>query len=104
MNESSHGVRRDQSEGPHDQENYKNSPKHVQLLSREPTLPAFSAIDFSMPAVTSQSLTLDHLQVISDSFDAFYLRRDRTSARLLVGGLDFAGQDHDTVVGLDADP
>ena len=104
MNESSHGVRRDQSEGPHDQENYKNSPKHVQLLSREPTLPGFSAIDFSMPAVTSQSLTLDHLQVISDSFDALYLRRDRTSARLFVGGLDFAGQDHDTVVGLDPHP
>ena len=98
MNESTHGVRRHQSEGPHDQENYKNSPKHVQLLSREPTLPG------STPALTGQFLALDHLQVISDSFDAFYLRGNRAGARLLVGGLDFAGQDHDTVVGLDADP
>ena len=55
-----------------------------------------------VPALTGQFLALDHLQVISDSFDAFYLRGNRAGARLLVGGLDFAGQDHNTVVGLDA--
>jgi len=40
----------------------------------------------------SQALALDHLQVIDDPFDALYLRRNRSNARLLLGGLDFAGQ------------
>jgi len=33
MNESTYGVRSGQSQRPQDQENHKNSPKHVQLLS-----------------------------------------------------------------------
>jgi hypothetical protein len=33
MNESTHRVRGDQSQRPHDQKNHKNSPKHVRLLS-----------------------------------------------------------------------
>lgn len=49
-----------------------------------------------------QPLTLDHLQVIDDLSDALYLPGNRSSARLLLGGLDFAGEDHNAVVGLDA--
>jgi len=48
------------------------------------------------------ALTLDHLQVVDDLFDALYLPGNRSSARLLRGGLDFAGKVHNAVVGLDA--
>ena len=39
----------------------------------------------------SQPLTLDDLQVVDYLFDALYLPGNRSSARLLRGGLDFAG-------------
>jgi hypothetical protein len=47
-------------------------------------------------------LALDHLQVIDDLFDAFHLRRNRSNVGLLLGGLDFAGQINNPIVGFDS--